>query len=324
MSVRFAALLALAVLPAGAGAQTLRVSGTVVDERQTPIQGAVVRITGSDTAMTTGPSGTFTFGSIVAGRLILTVAAPTYELRSIALELTRDTIITVAMRTRVTMLDPMVVRPRQVRIRGTVVDSATREPILFALVSLYPGGRTTDASNIGKFTFDTVSTGPVTIVAEAMEHLPIQVPFDARRDTTLTIKLAIDSVAVRMMARQVTRLEKRSQSEPYTVRSFNRDEIARENRSTVGELVDRLMLVPNDPRRRAGRSADEACVFYDDRKIAPGMLDGMYPELVERVEIYRRGAMIRVYSKRYVMSLSGQEMLRKVVYIPVVTMTVCE
>ena len=324
MSLRIAVLIALAALSTGAEGQIVRLSGTVVDERQAPIAGAIVRITGNDTAMTTGSSGTFTLGSVPGG-VILTVAAPAYELRTIALALVSDTIITVVMRSRITVLDPMVVRPRQVRLKGTVVDSATNEPILFAFVSLYPGGRTTDASNIGRFSFDTVSTGPVTIVAAAVEHLPIQLQLDARRDTTLTIRLPIDSVAVRMMEVQAKRLSKRSQSTPLPVRQFGREDITREARGTVGELVDRLNLAPpRTLRARSVMSAGDACVFLDDRKIAPGMMDGLYPELIERVEIYQRGAMIRIYSKRYVMSLAGQDLLRGIKYIRAGTGVVCD
>jgi hypothetical protein len=45
-------------------------------------------------------------------------------------------------------------------------------------------------------------------------------------------------------------------------------------------------------------------------KVLPGVLAGMLPELVERVEIYgtpRRATMIRVYTKRYVSTLLGRE-----------------
>ena len=47
-------------------------------------------------------------------------------------------------------------------------------------------------------------------------------------------------------------------------------------------------------------------------------------EIVERVEVYARGGMIRVYSKRYVMSLMGQDQLRAVLYLPIGMRPVCE
>jgi hypothetical protein len=54
------------------------------------------------------------------------------------------------------------------------------------------------------------------------------------------------------------------------------------------------------------------------------MLLGIYPELVERVEVYAHGAMIRVYSKRYVMSLTGQDQLKRVLYLNIGLHPVCD
>jgi hypothetical protein len=43
----------------------------------------------------------------------------------------------------------------------------------------------------------------------------------------------------------------------------------------------------------------------------------MVPELIERVEVYKGGAMIRVYTKRYVASLINTAGLQKVMYLPI-------
>jgi hypothetical protein len=319
------AFFAVALLaPAATASAQIRVSGRVVEESTgTPVGGATVRLTGSDSTMTTGVSGTFAFASVTAGRFLLTVAAPAYEFRSIAIESYTDTVINIAVRSRITALDPMIVRPRTIRIKGTVVDSTTGEPILFAQASLFPAGRYDGVSNIGDFSFKDVPVGPTTLIFEALEHVPVVVTLDAMRDTTIAVKLPIDSVAVRMMAVQAMRLAERARSQPYVLRAYNADLIAKENRSTVGELVDRMMVVSYDPRRRAETSPDDACVFYDDRKVAPAMLDGMSPEIIQRVEIYAHGGMIRVYSKRYVMSLTRRANLRLVTYLPIGLRTAC-
>lgn len=316
---------AIALLGAAATASAqMRVSGRVLDERSgTPLSGAIVRLTGSDSTMTTGTSGTFTFASAIPGRFVLTVAAPSYEFKSVALEAYTDTIVTVVMRPRTTVLDPMVIRPRTIRVKGTVVDSLTGEPILFAQAGLFPEGRYDGVSNIGNFSFKDVPVGQTTLVFEAIEHVPIVVSFNATRDTVLHIKLPIDSVAVRMLATQSSRLAERARAVPYTTRAYNADLIAKERRSTVGELVDRMLLAPYDPRRRAALTADDACVFYDDIKVAPAMLDGMAPETVQRVEIYQHGAMIRVYSKRYVLGLLKEPLLRAVTYLPIGMRVAC-
>jgi hypothetical protein len=316
LGARVVLILVLAI-PAIARAQVLRVSGRVVDETgTTPIRGVVVRLTGSDTTMTTGESGTFSFSGVIPGRLVLTASAPDRQFYSTPLELTSDTVLTIVMRRpRVVTLDTVRVRPGDLRIKGSARDSASGDYIWFAQAALYPEGRFVGASD-GEFSFDKVNRGPVTIVVEAPEHLPRVVQLDLTRDTTIRVLMAVDSLALRMIAAQVTRLTTRSEASPFTTRGYNREDMAREHTGSIGEFIDRMMFKPPDPRRRAAQSADDACVFVDDRRVAPGVIDGILPELIERVEVYARGGMIRVYTKRYVMSLVGQENLPKPMYMP--------
>jgi hypothetical protein len=310
----FRLIFAILGFPLAVAAQPARVNGTVVNERLEPIQGATLRLTGTDSALTTGASGTFQFDGIFPSGMILTVSAPGYEFRSIALS-PGSTVLTITMKSSITTLDRMIVRPTRFRIKGQVVDEKTGDPLLFARVALFPEGRTVEASNLGDFRFDTAAAGPVTIVAEAMEHLPVQVQLNPSRDTTIKIRMPIDSVAVRILGQQVTRLEKRSLANEFPVRSAGWEEIRREARSSVAEMVDRMLIRPFDHRKRRQMAAGDACVFFDDRKVAPGMLYGIYPEIVQRIEIYDKGEMIRVYSKRYVLSLTNREQLQKVIYI---------
>lgn len=322
---RLEAVLAFAVslaLPVALSAQVVRVNGTVVNERLEPIRGATLRLTGADSTLTTGPSGTFQFEGIFPSGMILTVSAPGYDFRSIPLS-PGNTTLTITMKSSITTLEKMVIRPKGVRIKGQVVDDKTGDALLFARVAIFPDGRTVDASNVGDFRFDSIQ-GTVTIVAEAIEHLPVQVQLNPSRDTSIKIRMPIDSVALRMIALQVTRLQKRSQAVPHTFKYADRERIQIESRTSIAEMVDKLLIRPMNRRTLSSQSADDACVFYDDKKIAPGMLLGIYPELIERVEVYARGAMVRVYSKRYVMSLAGQEQLRKVLYLPIGMRPVCE
>lgn len=321
--IRRLAGLVLFFLPAAVSAQIVRVNGTVVDERLRPIPGATLRLTGADSAVKTGADGAFLFEGIFPNGMILTVSAPGYDFRSIALS-PGNTALTITMKSGITTLEKMVIRPKGVRIKGQVVDEKTGDGLLFARVSLFPDGRTVDASNVGDFRFDSIQ-GPVTIVAEVLEHLPVQVQLNPSRDTTIKIRMPTDSVALRMIAQQVVRLKKRSQAVPHTVKSADRRMIQVEARASISEMVDKMLVRSvNTARWMRDQSADDGCVFFDDKKIAPAQLVGIYPEIVERVEVYARGAMIRVYSKRYVMSLMGQEQLRKVLYLPIGMRPVCE
>jgi hypothetical protein len=309
------AFLAVTFSASALAAQPVRISGTVVDERSQPVAGATLRLTGADSAVTTPANGTFLFEGIFPNGMILTVTAPGYEFRSIPLS-PGNTALTVTLKSRITNLDPMIVRPKAFRVKGQVVDARSGDALLFARVTLYPDNRARDANDVGDFRFDSAGAGTMTIIAEAMEHLPVAIQFTATRDTSLgKIRMPIDSVAMRMMNQQVERLKKRSQGSEFPVRYADRTDIAREARSAISEMVEALLVRRLDRRTTMRQSASESCVFYDDRKIAPGMLFGIYPELIERVEVFHRGGMIRIYSKRYVMSLMGQEMLRKPVYI---------
>jgi hypothetical protein len=93
--------------------------------------------------------------------------------------------------------------------------------------------------------------------------------------------------------------------------------------------------------RRGARNANptEGCFFLDDKKVTRDMFEGVLPETVERVEVYKeaggpppnmrgrvmgrtapqnRGGvkMIRVYTKRYVATLPRQETLARISYTP--------
>ena len=61
----------------------------------------------------------------------------------------------------------------------------------------------------------------------------------------------------------------------------------------------------------------DACYFVDDMRVEPAMFDGLLPELIERVEMYKDGAMIRVYTKRYVAALINKSGLQKLSYMPI-------
>jgi hypothetical protein len=316
-----------------AQAQTVRISGTVVDERQLPVQGATVRLTG-DTSTTTLSDGRFTFANVIPGRHVVTVSSIGFEFRSLDVTITRDTSISIVMTRRTVTLDTVVVRPRNLRIKATAVDSASGDFLLQAQATLYPGSLSISAVS-GVFVFDSVSPGPVTIVFEALEHLPTRIELNLNRDTTFRVAMGVDSVALRMTALQVRRLEQRTNSISMPKTSLNRDAIKREEAGTLHELLVRRSFEDPQAARQAFVAPPEAgCYFVDDVKVSRGVFDAMLPELVERVEIFRsagapapklsgrqRGErnfgtvqMFRVYTKRYVATLARKQSLSRIVF----------
>jgi hypothetical protein len=337
MVARVAILLAVllaAAIPTALGAQGVRVSGRVVDDaRGAPIEGVTVRLTGAE-ARTTDVDGRFAFAATTPGRMILTVEAVGHVFRWIELDVQADTSLTITMRERVAALDTVVVRARNVRISGTVVDSATGSNLLQAQATLYPGGATIGAST-GAFTFPDAPAGEETLVVEALEHLPVRITNNATRDTSLTIALDIDPVGMRMIQLQVARLTERTRPTTLSLTALGRKEIEREGVASIGQLVTRLTFedAANVRRAAAQRSADDGCIFLDDFKVTRDVFEGLPPEVIERIEVYRgagetpsmRGRaartsiraeprMIRVYTRRYVASLIGKETLPKLFY----------
>jgi hypothetical protein len=308
--------------PCLALAQASRVSGVVVDERQVPVQGASVRLTGN-VSQTTGATGRFQFAEVVHGRYLVTVTAIGHQMRSIDLSITSDTTLTIVLTRRSITLDTMIVRPRNIRIRGIAVDLASGDYLLQAQATLYPGGRFVGAVN-GTFTFDSVAPGPLTIVVEGAEHLPTRIELDAGGDTSVKVRLGVDSIALRMIAMQVKSLDTRSHALAMPKTVFNRDLIAREPTISIGDLITRKTYEDPIVLTKRPQSPDQGCFFLDDRKVERAVFGTIPSELVERVEIYRQTGgsasmpprMIRVYTKRYVASLPRRETLPRVVYMP--------
>ena len=324
----------LLLVGVAAEAQTARVSGVVVDERQTPVAGATVRLTG-DRSVTVGANGRFEFADAIPGRYVITVTSIGFQLRSVDLTVTRDTTLRIVMTRRSVTLDTVIVRPRNLRVKATAVDASTGDFLLQAQATLYPGARFMGAVS-GVFVFDSVSPGPTSIVVEALEHLPVRVDIALMRDSVFRVPMEVDSVALRMTAMQVRRLEQRSHSIAMPTTSLNRDAIKREGVGNLFELLMRRSFEdPAVARQLFINTADSGCFFVDDNKVPFQALEGMVPELVERIEIYRSGGaeaptfqkrpftkrnfgvvrMVRVYTRRFVATLPRQEKLPRIVFM---------
>jgi len=318
-----------------ASAQTVRVSGRIVEEgRGTPVSAATVRLTGS-TGQVTDSAGRFQFGDVVPGRYIITVSSIGYRLRTIELNVGRDTSIVLQLIRGAVSLDTVIVRPKYLRIKGTAVDSASGDFLLQAQATLYPGSRFIGAAN-GTFTFDSVAPGSTTLVVEAAEHLPTRLELDLTRDTAFKVRMGVDSVALRMIAMQVRRLEQRSHSIPMPTKSLNREEIKRESIDNILELLARRTYMDiAELRKAAANTPDSGCFFVDDDKVSLGVFEGMRPEVVERVEIFRSAGgpppkfalrnpkernfgavrMVRVYTRRFVAAMPRKETLPRILYM---------
>jgi hypothetical protein len=182
--------------------------------------------------------------------------------------------------------------------------------LLHAQATVYPGGLSDGARN-GEFTIGNVPAGDsVTVVVEGVERLPVRITFLATRDTTLEVSLGVDSVALRMTAKQIERLAARARTIPHSVDELNGDAIRNSGSGTMDELLRRRLPTSMFSSRPPYAPVGPMCILYNDREVSWFALQGMEPAQIERVEVYGfRAKMIRVYSRPYVISLMRREKL---------------
>lgn len=299
------------VVPCVAGAlpahaqQPVSVSGIVTEAGQgTPIGDATVSLAGRDA--TTGRDGRFRIEAVTPGRYSLEVVGIGYRRSIIDLEIRNDTVIQIVLEPDPLALETLIARA--VTIRGTLRDAETGRMLEGGQVILQPGDHTTRVPR-GDFRFDGVAAGRVTISARVIEYLPARIDLDAIADTTLRIDMEVDSVGLRLVARLVHRLAERAEELPLRVRALGRDDIRSSGAPTVAAVIRRELPLTM-------KELEERCVMYDDRRIDPNLLLGIPSDIIERVEIIGYGgAMIRVYSKRYVLSLMRRTTLPKMQYL---------
>jgi hypothetical protein len=306
-------------------AQQAGVSGVVVDatSRQ-PIAGAAVTLSGVPGVVTTDTAGRFQFGGVLPGASVLTATTLGYRFYTQRIVVNgADVALTIEMQRQVVGLPRVVVTGRDVTIKGVVRDSATRNPLLQASVTLYPGSRTVGTLS-GRFSFDHVAAHErVTLVVEALEHLPETIEIETNVDTALVVSLAVDPVGRRMVAEQAKRLARRADGVPMAVDALGRADLEQTAELRLGEVLQHRLpysLTRNKPLE----NIDLPCVFFDDRLVPFGYVVTQPIALVDRVEIFGRQAkMIRVYSRAYVASLMRVPTMARITFINSGLNTVC-
>jgi hypothetical protein len=320
----------LAGIPGEASAQGVTVTGTVVERTQGSwIGGATVRLSGSRPFFT-DLDGQFRFTGVAPGRHTLSVQAMGYRARILQLELRADTVLTVELDPDPIVLDSLLVEAGTIDIEGEIYDRMTGDRVLYAQVRVVPGNRTEGAIS-GGFTLRKVPKGQaVTVVVESVGYEPAGISLITRADTTLRVELEHDSVGIRMLAQQVERLERRSWSLPLSRDVITGEDMLRAPGSTALDMLRVRLLGTGHPlasdrfrpstwcQREGGAGLKPICecLFIDDVKVRDfAYFWGLTAGEVERVEIYGRGKMIRVYTKRYIMAMMGKRTLPSMVFL---------
>jgi len=301
-------ILVFGAVPGVALAQGITVRGTVVERAQESwVGGATVRLSDLPPYFT-DLDGRFRFSGVTPGRHTLTVEAMGYETRWLELVISADTAIVVEMDPDPIVLDSLLVRVGSITIRGEILAAEDGQRVLHAQVTVLPGFPTTGAIS-GFFTIHNVPGGrAVTVLVESVGYLPARIALITEADTTLTVELEPDPVGLRMLANQVEKLEVRSRGIPFPRRVFGQEELGRYPGWPVHDIVDTQLALFGRRALRLSNRSTHPCLFVDDVQLMhSAFLWGLMAGEVERVEIYDRGRMIRVYTKRFLVRTLGKE-----------------
>lgn len=291
------AVLAMGVSIGHGQQYTLR--GEVIDASTGTAVANVTVILEGRSSILTGADGSFRLDGISRGRYTLTISRIGYETTELALPVFADTTVRVELQPAPIPLTPLDVRPVYGSIVGVVREASSGIRLIDADV-FTSGGHRAQTNVAGRFALRRVPLGvPLEIDIEFLGYLPARIAFTPERDTTIVVELADDSVALRMIAAQVQRLDDRSAGRRYNVLPvLDRRDLLNESESG-GSLADVL-------RKRLGSAlyGRIACVVVDDSPIRRVQYETMLPDRVERVEILdvpgmRRQFMVRVYTRAF-------------------------
>jgi len=302
--------------PTEAQTPTFTVSGRVAESPSLYwIGGATVRLSGRP-AFITDTNGEFRFSGVPPGPHTLTVEAMGYRSHQRQLVVRADTVLLVEMEIDPIRLDSLLVKEAGTfALRGRVTDGSTGRRIPEARVQA-DSRFTTFTDGLGSFRINNLPRGfSLPIVVDAYRYLPARVALIAEDDTTLTIELEPDSLAIELFEATLQRLDVRLENRTtyakhLSIIALDRSHLDRRpSRSAYDVIVWRL----------SGREFSGQCVFVDEVKIlGKGRLHLYDAAEIERIEIYgRRGTMVRVYTQAFIArNLGGSQNFRQIRYFP--------
>jgi hypothetical protein len=302
------------VWASAARAQPVTIRGRVLESgNNTPIVGAAVTF-GAAPRVLTGIDGTF---RLPAGRTqdTLTVVAFGYRTLRVGVDLRADTAITMRMELDPVALDSLLVRARYVNVGVRLTDGTTDRPVTGEAVYA-THGRSKRTNLDGRLKFDRVPTGSLLLIdVRAFAYEPVSQLLEVSEgDTTVHIALVPDTAVTRRIAEEAARLQKRSNSLPSWSRIIEREDLLRMVPYTAAEAVK---LYAREGLSATCFTIDEARIHVEPGLIgAASWLEAYMPEEIERIEVLRGGAVLRVYTRRFIERMvRGEVTLQPLTYI---------
>ena len=284
----------LCIAGSSAWAQTVTVTGRVEDAvTRSPITGAAVSVAGVGDFYSNA-LGQFRFAGVPAGTRLLTVRALGYAERRLQLELQKDTALVIALAVDPLLMDSLRVGTRFIEVSGRLIERATGRFVIDAAVLATPN-RNVRTNKAGAFRFRRVPASvPLQIQVTAFSYEPVLVSFVPERDTTIALELAADTMVQRLIGEQYVRLEQRMKRGIGEVFSVPRTQLLQREWGSLAEALAWIIkYAPYSPAKQT------VCVYVDERLIGGSPAGMLLPEEVERVEYHFDGAMLRIYTRRF-------------------------
>lgn len=287
----------LAVSATSLHAQTVVVRGSVVEPANaTRIGGAAVELSGVGRA-STDANGEFLFPRVTPGRHAISVRALGYTPWETTLDIRADTTLVIELAVDPVHLDSLRVAGGTITVEGVVTGADTGRRIVGALVFVGEDEQT-ETSLSGRFDVGDVPVGlAIAVDVRALEYLPARIALITGRDTTLSIALVPDPISRRMVELQMERLHVRSRTVGNSRIELDREALLRTPSWSAYDVVV----------RRLGRSNPIRCLVIDEVpiRLTPGFIHGddllgsWLTEEIQHIEIFGRGAMVRVYTREF-------------------------
>ncbi len=199
---------------------------------------------------------------------------------------------------------------KRIAVHGTVVDSASGQPLAGAFISLDGDRWGTVTNKQGKYTLRRVEPGHITVSVNQLGYQGIEWK-GVVSPSEDTVNLAVPPKPKLLKGLKVlkARLRRRRDGTAASVVSFNEQQLARTTWSNVVSFIDAraglnqvsCYWVTSHPCYLVNGEIVSPIVYINEVEVPGGMsqLESMWPQDLYMLEVYGQGAEIRVYTKPF-------------------------
>lgn len=218
--------------------------------------------------------------------------------RQIILDIWSDTTVTIILRIDPVLLPAVTARARKITVRGRVFEHGTGRPVTEGSVFVTPG-RHTHTNLDGSFKFgDVPANVPVEFAVRAFSFEPFRFSITASKDTSVELHLDVDTTIQRLISEQHRKLDTRMIAVVGKAFSVPREEILGFVPANLFDALRGEFGILN--RYLRSGHPQTLCVFVDEQLAPTNDPERfMFPQEIERVEIFEEGRMLRIYTRRY-------------------------